>query len=372
MKIAYFITPHGFGHASRSAAVMEALLRHCSEIRFEIFTTCPIQIFTDTLGDRFGYHPVKTDIGLVQVSPLIEDLAATCDQLDLLLPFDSKWVDELAAQVKRLDCRLVICDIAPLGIGVARVTGLPSVLIENFTWDWVYESYLAQWPRLKPHIDYLADLVKHVDHHIQTPPLCNPLSSAVRMGPMSRIPRKSSTQIRKQLGVSQEKSLVLISMGGVSDRFEFLSKLPVDLDWHLVIPGADALPHPHEKVITLPKHSHFFHPDLMAAADALIGKAGYSTVAEAYHTGTPFGYIRRPESPESAVLEDFMKSHMPSIAIPTESYASGQWVDYLPEVLRLPRGPRRVDNGADAAARFILNLLQESEGAKSCVAKGSQ
>jgi hypothetical protein len=372
MNIAYFITPHGFGHASRAAAVMEAILRSCPEIRFELFTTCPLQIFTDTLGDRFGYHPVQTDIGMVQISPLEEDLAATCDQLDRLLPYNNKWVDKLAAQLNLLDCRMVICDIAPLGIGVSQMAGLPSVLIENFTWDWIYESYLTQWPCLEPHIAYLADLVEHVDHHIQTRPLCNPSNNAVLMGPMSRIPRSSSAHVRKQLGVSQEANLVLVSMGGVPDRFEFLSKLPADLDCHLVIPGADAMPCPHKKVITLPKHSSFFHPDLMAAADALIGKAGYSTVAEAYHAGIPFGYIRRPVSPESAVLEVFINAHMPSIDIPTESYNTGEWVDYLPELLRLPRGPLRTDNGADEAARFILNLLQGAEGAIVKASKDSQ
>lgn len=372
MNIAYFITPHGFGHASRAAAVMAAVLRRCPEIHFELFTTCPEQIFKDSLGQHFGYHPVQTDIGMVQVSPLEEDLTATCDALDRLLPYNTQWVDDLATQLNRLSCRMVICDIAPLGIVVAQTAGIPSILIENFTWDWIYESYLMQAPRLKPHIAYLADLVRYADHHIQTPPLCNPLDRAVFMEPMSRNPRADRAQVRERLGVSQEEKIVLVSMGGVPDRFEFLSKLPRDLDWHLVIPGADAMPHPNKNVITLPKHSSFFHPDLMAAADGLVGKAGYSTVAEAYHAGIPFGYIRRTISPESAVLEAFIKEQLPSIAIPTASYATGGWVDYLPDLLRLPRGPRRTDNGADAAALYICNLLQGAEGAISCVAKGSQ
>lgn len=372
MNIAYFITPHGFGHASRATAVMEAILRRCPDIRFELFTTCPLQIFKGSLGDRFGYHPVQTDIGMVQLSPLEEDLTATCDELDRLLPYDNIWVDDLAAQLNHLDCRMVICDIAPLGIGVAQTAGLPSVLIENFTWDWIYKSYLMQAPRLKPHIAYLADLVQHADHHIQTPPLCSPTDRAVFMGPMSRNPRDSRSQVRKQLGVSQAEKIVLVTMGGVPDRFEFLSKLPADLGCHLVVPGAEAMPHLNKKIITLPKHSSFFHPDLMAAADALVGKAGYSTVAEAYHAGIPFGYIRRTVSPESAVLEAFIKEQLPSIAIPTEFYATGGWVDYLPDLLRLPCGSRRTDNGADTAATYICNLLQGSEGAISCVAKDSQ
>lgn len=358
MNIAYFITPHGFGHASRAAAVMEALLRHRPEFRFELFTTCPQQIFTDSIGDGFGYHPIQSDIGMVQLSPLKEDIAATCDQLDLLLPYDGKWVDDLAIQLNRLKCRMVVCDIAPLGIAVARAAGLPSVLIENFTWDWIYEKYPAQRTRLEPHIAYLADLVDRVDHHIQTPPLCRASDRAVFMEPISRKARSNRGQVRRQLGVPEEDPMVLVTMGGVPDQFEFLSKLPKNLQCHLVVPGAGDLQTPHRKVILLPTHSPFFHPDLMVAADSLVGKAGYSTVAEAYHSGIPFGYIRRPHSPESAVLEAFIKNNMPSMAIPTESYTTGGWVMYLPDLLDIPCGPKIPENGADAVARYICTLLQ--------------
>jgi hypothetical protein len=156
--------------------------------------------------------------------------------------------------------------------------------------------------------------------------------------------------------------MALVTMGGVPDQFEFLSKLPMDLSCHLIVPGADAMSTDHEKVITLPTHSSFYHPDLMAAADAMIGKAGYSTVCEAYQSGTPFGYIRRPHSPESAALESFIKEHISSIAIDQTSYATGGWVEYLPELLSLPRGPKRAENGADAAASYITTLLQAPKG----------
>ena len=158
--IAYFITPHGFGHASRAAAVMAATSNLITGIRFELFTTCPQWIFEESLETQFGYHPVPTDIGLVQTSPLSEDLPATCRQLNRMLPFDKSVVKGLASEILKLNCRLVICDIAPLGITVARAAGVPSVLVENFTWDWIYSGYLEAEPGLKPHIDYLAEIFR--------------------------------------------------------------------------------------------------------------------------------------------------------------------------------------------------------------------
>jgi hypothetical protein len=295
--IAYFITPHGFGHASRAAAVMAALSELIPGLRFELFTTCPQWIFKESLETDFGYHPTRSDIGLVQTSPLSEDLAATCRQLDQTLPFDQTLVDDLAETIRKMNCRLVICDIAPLGIVAAGAAGLPSVLVENFTWDWIYSGYLNAAPGLQPHIKYLSRIFRQADHHIQTRPLCRPVPGTLQAAPISRRARTPRAQVRARLGIDGRDKMVLISMGGVPDRFEFLSRLPGQIEPFLVIPGADGRSSPHPKVLLLPTHSDFYHPDLMAAADSLVAKAGYSTIAEAYQCGLPFGYVRRVQPP---------------------------------------------------------------------------
>jgi hypothetical protein len=357
-SVAYFITPHGFGHASRAAAVMAALTGLVPEIRFELFTTCPRWIFEESIGKDFGYHAVQTDIGLVQTSPLQEDLAATCLKLEQMLPFGEAMVLDLADRIKRLACRLVICDIAPLGIAVARAAGLPIVLIENFTWDWIYGGYLASEPYLQPYIDYLAGINQMVDHHIQTRPACRPSEKAICVDPVSRKARRPRDEVRHRLGVPDTAKMVLVTMGGVPDRFDFLTSLPADLGYVVVVPGANGLRSPHPKIILLPTHSPFFHPDLMMAADALVGKAGYSTVAEAYQAGIPFGYITRPASPESAVLEDFITRHLPARSISAETYHNGCWTEALAELLKLDKTEPPGENGADQAASYIYRICE--------------
>jgi hypothetical protein len=356
--IAYFITPHGFGHASRAAAVMAALTELIPGIRFELFTTCPHQIFAASLETDFGYHPILTDIGLVQTSPLAEDLAATCRQLDDMLPFNSAAVEDLAKTIRKLNCRLAVCDIAPLGIAAARAAGLPSILVENFTWDWIYGGYLKAATGLQPHIEYLSHIFRQADHHIQTRPLCRTVPGAVQIDPVSRRPRSPRAQVRARLGIQEGDKMVLVSMGGVPDRFDFLSRLPEHIGPFLVIPGADGRSSPHPKVIMLPRHSDFYHPDLMSAADALVAKAGYSTIAEAYQCGLPFGYVRRPQSPESDALEEFITRHLPAQAVSPDSYADGTWIGGLPELLRLPRIVAQRENGAWQAARIISRILE--------------
>jgi hypothetical protein len=356
--IAYFITPHGFGHASRAAAVMAAVQERAPHVRFELFTTCPKQIFNQSLMASFGYHAADVDIGVVQTSPLKEDLPATCRALDGWLPFSRDAIEQTAQHLKRMRCALVVCDISPFGIEAAAEAGIPSLLVESFTWDWIYNRYATDAPCLLPHSSTMQAIFARVGYRIQTQPLCQPVDCDLSIGPISRKIRTGRRQTRKALNIADDATMVLISMGGVRDRFEFLDRIPYRSNLFFVIPSTDGLVAPQQNVILLPTHSPFFHPDLSLAADLVIGKVGYSTLSEIHQAGTPFGYIPRPESPESDPLIDFIKNHMTARPISARAYSSGRWIDQLPQLLSLPRSQPAKRNGADQAAEFILDLIR--------------
>src|SRR5512136_1670225 len=119
-RIAYFISPHGFGHAARAAAVMAALRQRDPAIHFDVFTTVPAWFFDQSVRGGFTHYAVLTDIGLAQKDSLREDLTETVRRLAAFIPFDPALVARLAGQVRQQDCRLVLCDIAPLGLAVAQ------------------------------------------------------------------------------------------------------------------------------------------------------------------------------------------------------------------------------------------------------------
>ena len=84
LAIAYFISAHGLGHAARAAAVMAAVHQVAPAVRFEIFTTAPHWFFDDCLAGPFACHLLETDVGLIQKSPLEENLPATIKALTTL------------------------------------------------------------------------------------------------------------------------------------------------------------------------------------------------------------------------------------------------------------------------------------------------
>jgi len=357
-RIAYFISPHGFGHAARASAVMAAIHKLNPTLRFEIFTLVPEWFFAESLDGPFGYHPLLTDIGLVQKNSLAEDLPETVRRLDDFLPFDPAKIKPLAGLVTKLGCQLVICDIAPLGIAVAKAAGLPSVLIENFTWDWIYQGYLPAAPGLAEHINYLQAVSTSADYHIQTEPVCQPYPQAdLTVPPISRSVKTPAAQIRQRLELPNQAQLALLTMGGTSWQYTFLEQLEKQNGTYFIFPGVGDQKVVRHNLLFLPNHATFFHPDLINAVDLVIGKVGYSTLAEVYQAGVPYGYVLRPQFRESSILENFIEAKMRSLAIAEAEFQDGRWLARLPDLLDLPRQERREAKGADQVADFIVERV---------------
>ena len=94
-QIAVFVSPHGFGHAARASAMMEALHR-LSGARFELFTASPRWFYDESVAGLYRYHDVVTDVGFVQRSALAQDLDGTVAALSALA---SLWPALRATQV---------------------------------------------------------------------------------------------------------------------------------------------------------------------------------------------------------------------------------------------------------------------------------
>jgi hypothetical protein len=356
-RVAYFISSHGFGHAARAASVMAALQHLAPTVQYEIFTQVPRWFFEDSLSQPFGYHAVLSDIGLVQKTSLLADIPATLQRLQGFFPCDPALVRTLAHTVRTLECALVLCDIAPLGIAVAQQAGLPSVLVENFTWDWIYAAYAQSYAQMDFYISYLQELFSTAEYRIQTEPVCVYHTANLVTQPVSRKPTASPEPVRQHLGLPAEARVVMITMGGIPMQYPFLQQLATQPDVAFIIPGASESIQRYGNAVLLPHHTSLFHPNLVNACDAVIGKVGYSTLAEVYHAGLPFGYIARQDFRESSRLVAYIAQHMPGLAITPAQFDDGSWLSQLPQLLALPRLPRHAPNGADQAARFIHQLL---------------
>lgn len=352
-EIACFITPHGFGHATRMAAVLEGLQKEIPDLHPHLYTTVPESLFAETLN-TFSYHPLSCDIGLVQKNGLQADLPATINRLHDFLPFKDSLISELAGKIQ--ECRLVLCDIAPIGIAVAKEAGITSVLIENFTWDWIYKAYLPHYPELEPAISYLASHYQEADVHIRCKPCCGSAQGDLECSPIFRRIRTKRDEIRKRLHC-KNKIIVLISMGGIDLELPFINQLPAHSDTFFILTGQEKSRHLAENILLLARDSNYYHPDLINSADLVICKSGYSTIAECAQAGVPIVTVGRTRFPESTTLEQFSSTQLNGQTLGQTEFLSGSWLRNLKQLFSTHHKPAPLTNGADAAAKYIRKLL---------------
>ena len=358
MKIAYFISSHGFGHASRASAIMEALTALDPEIKFEIFTGTPEWLFRDAGLDNFTYHPGAVDVGLVQTGPMDHDLPRSVENITAYLDSIPERSDALSAELRNIGADAVIADISPLGINSGKKAGLPVFLFENFTWDWIYELYEPQCPEFQEINSRLQKIFVQADYRMQSEPLCDPLPSAdILIPPASREPHHTAAEFRASLGIPESHHIGLISMGGIPEDLDFVVNRHIPENLTLLLPGTfEKTEHIGNKIL-LPHHSGYYHPDMVHAADFVIGKAGYSTIAEVCAAGTAYGYISRENFRESDVTSAFLAQRTNTLEIALDRFESFTLDEEITELLRLGKTSPQPVNGSDIAASFIISKL---------------
>ena len=358
-RLGVFVTPHGFGHAARVSAVVAALARRLPDLELDLHTTVPEWFFAASLPAGFRYRPFACDVGLVQRDAVHEDLGATVAALERLWDAGgpAAAVARVAEELRVSAADAVLCDISPLGLAAARAAGLPAILLESFTWDWIYEGYLGAEPRLAAWIERLRPLAEGADLRLQAAPCCRSVAGARAVAPIARRPRAGRAAVRARLGIDGERPLVLVSFGGIETRIDSTARWEELAEVDFVVPGGAAEERREGHRILLPHRTPVPHPDLVAAADLVVGKLGYSTVAEAFAAGTRVAYLPRPAWRESAVLERFVHERLPALALDAAEFASGEWVARLPALLARPRPAPGDASGAEPAAEAIAALL---------------
>lgn len=353
-RVAAFVSPHGFGHAARASAVL-AEVHRLGAVGVELFTTAPRWFFEESISGLFRYHPFEVDVGFRQRSALEFDAGATVSALRAFVPFDPALVSQLAATVREAGCEVVLCDIAPLGVAVAEAAGLPSVLVENFDWPWLYEPLLEQEPELELLSAALEEWTRRATAHVQARPVCVRHSAHELVDPIAREPRLSRAQARAELGVDDDRPIVVVTMGGYGEDLPFLPRLSALSDVVFVVTGSPGTS-VEGSLRLFDNNTPLFMPDVLRASDAVVAKLGYGTVSEVWRDGLPYAHVTRPNFREMASLERFAAEELSGFLLSGDDFIAGAWIERIPELLDMPRMPHP-GGGATRAAEIVLGGL---------------
>lgn len=347
MVIVFYITSHGLGHASRDVELIAALLRQDRGTRIIVRSSVRPWLFDRIRGPRFEEEHAETDTGMVQIDSLRIDLDATARHaVSFYGDFDRRVAEE-AAHLRRLGADLVVGDVPPLAFAAAHAAGVRSVLVANFTWDWVYAFY-PSFERLAPGvIDTIAGAYTHADAALRLPIHggFGPVAAVTKDIPfIARRSTREPADTRRRLGIDERQPLVVSSFGGYGVA------VPYD---RIAASGLTVLaPETHPP-------AGLQYEDLIAAADAVVSKPGYGVVSECAANRTPLLYTSRGEFAEY----DVMVAEMPRVLrcryIEQAALLAGHWREAIDALLAQPDPPERprVD-GAEVAADAILEAAR--------------
>ena len=212
------------------------------------------------------------------------------------------------------DCSFIIADISVLGILLGAQLGIPVFLIENFRWDWVYQSQIAIDSRFAKLSKWYSEQYRVANKHFQCEPICDRQSQGIILPPISRCFRHSKTQIRSSLQLdiedkSSQLPIVLLSLQGQTKESAVAKSLELEgvAQCLATVSGIDSITKEGNCTI-IPASS--YHPDLVSIADLVVAKLGYSTLGEVYRAKTRLAYLSRKWFPESSVLEEFAQREL--------------------------------------------------------------
>lgn len=362
IHIAYFISSHGYGHAARSAAIIESILAKYPNASVSIYTETPCSFFDESLTKPFSYIKTQSDVGMIQLTPIVMDIPGTLKKLNAFISALPEESDRIAARLIAESVDFVVADISPLGILSAEKAGIPSLLLENFTWDWIYEPFARVYPGFTKIRRFLADIFLRSEYHGQYAPACAPDASCdFILPPVSRRARTDRAATRHALGIKSSQILALVSLGGVKATFNLPERIETAHDDVVfVFTGNFSDVRRHGNIIELPHQSDFYQPDLVQAADMLFGKAGYSTYAEIYNFQKPFAYLLRSDFRESAILGEALELLPSAFEIDALSFEHFQFDPWIEKMITAPTHPVST-NGCDIAADNILFFIRSEK-----------
>jgi L-arabinokinase len=361
VTVAFYISGHGFGHASRQVEIVNAFgLRHPG-VRIFIRSAAARWLLERTIRVPYELDDRPCDTGVVQIDSLRLDAAETIARAaEFYATFDRRAADE-ARLLRDRDTRLVIVDAAPLGCEAAALAGIPSVVVSNFTWDWIYTGYpehLHLGPDVIPTIQRAYRkalgawrLPMHGGFETFEPPsrVRATASQAVIDVPfVARHARHGRDETRRKLELPLEARLLLPTFGGYGLEKLDYTRLDLGPEWQVLADFPDA------KIYD----AGLRYEDLVHAVDAVFTKPGYGIISECIANGTPLVYTSRGRFAEYDVLVREMPRYLRCAFIDQDALVAGRWRASLEAAVDAPAPPERPPtNGAQVIAEMMAPLV---------------
>uniref|UniRef100_A0A251L599 GHMP kinase N-terminal domain-containing protein n=1 Tax=Manihot esculenta TaxID=3983 RepID=A0A251L599_MANES len=356
LVFAYYVTGHGFGHATRVIEVVRNLILAGHDVH--VVTGAPDFVFTSEVqSPRLFIRKVLLDCGAVQTDALTVDRLASLEKYsetavkprDSILATETKWLRSIKAD-------LVVSDVVPVACRAAADAGIRSVCVTNFSWDFIYAEYvMAAGYHHRSILWQIAEDYSHCEFLIRLLGYC-PMPAFRDVIDVSLVVRrlhKTRKEVRKELGIGDDVNLLILNFGGQPSGWK-LKEYYLPSGWLCLVCGASDSQELLPNFIKLAKDA--YTPDLIAASDCMLGKIGYGTCSEALAYKLPFIFVRRDYFNEEPFLRNMLEYFQSGVEMIRRDLLAGHWKPYLEHAVSLKPCYEGGINGGELAA----HILQET------------
>ena len=343
--IVFYISSHGFGHASRSIEFINALIDRRPGLQVMVRSQVAPWLFERTAHPSVLLSQAETDTGVVQLDSLRLDATATIARATGFMRTFAHRIRAEVAFLHRAGARAVVADLPPLGIAAARAAGLPAIAYGNFTWDWIYAGYEGS----DELVAQIADIYSATTFALRLPMWGGFETIAdVRDLPLvARHSRRDAEQTRRALGIPSGDRVVLVSFGGYGVQGAARTQ-----------PAGYRVLWPGDIDESAMYDAGYRYEDLVKAVDVVVTKPGYGIISECIANDTAMLYTSRGNFREYAVLVQEMPKYLRCAFIDHEDLFAGNWAPHLDRLLAQPAPPTRANTaGARVAADVISSLF---------------
>lgn len=357
------ITAHGLGHLAQAGPVLAALRARLPQLRLTVRSALPEFRLRARIPGEFTHLAAASDFGYVMHDSVRVDLDASAATYRRQ---HADWPERVAGEaafLADLGPDLVLTDVAYLPLAGAARAGIPAIAMSSLNWADLFAHYFAG-------MDWAAPIQAEIDAAYAaaefflslTPAMPMPSLPRLRtVGPVAALGRDRRGELRAGLGLGDDERIVLVAFGGF-DQALGAEGWPVRPGLHWLVPDGWPTGRPDMHPFARPGMPF---TDLLTSADAVLGKPGYGTFAEAACNGTPLFYLRRDDWPEQDCLIDWLHAHGRCREVAAAGLADPGFTGAVDALCRAEAPPRPAPSGADKAAGILAERLRETVRAGS-------